>query len=228
MSAKILLVEDEEALVLSLTDRLKSEGYSVSAVGDGELGLERAATGEFDLILLDLMLPKRSGIDVCRDLRQLGIETPILMLTARGQMVDKVLGLKLGADDYVTKPFEMLEVLARVEALLRRRPKRTKTDQGSYEYGSIRVDFRSADVERGGERVDLSALEYKLLRYFIAHSGEMLPRDRLLDEVWGYDATPYTRTVDQHVASLRRKLEENPSKPQFILTVHGMGYKFTG
>lgn len=225
--ARILLVEDEEALVVSLTDRLVSEGYEVEPAGDGEAALERASREAFDLILLDVMLPGKSGFDVCRDLRQRGSATPILMLTARGQVVDKVLGLKLGADDYLTKPFDMLELLARVEALLRRAPA-TASPQGAYAFGEVRVDFRSAEITRGGEPVDLSALEYKLLRFFIEHRGELLSRDRLLDEVWGYDAIPSTRTVDVHVASLRHKLEPHPSHPRYLLTVHGLGYKFVG
>ena len=228
MSKQILLVEDEPGLVLSLSDRLAAEGYSVEAVGDGETATEMALNGSFDLMLLDVMLPEKSGMDVCRDLRQKGLETPILMLTARGQIVDKVLGLKLGADDYLTKPFDMMELLARIEALLRRVPIRVDTEMGSYGFGDIKVDFRSAEVLRGGEPVDLAALEYRLLRYLIEHRGELLSRDKLLDEVWGYDADVYTRTVDQHVASLRRKLEPNPSRPQFILTQHGLGYKFVG
>jgi len=228
MSKRILLVEDEPSLVRSLSDRLGAEGYEVSSATDGESASELAAREVFDLILLDVMLPKKNGMDVLRDLRQEGVASPVLMLTARSQVVDKVLGLKLGADDYLTKPFDMMELLARVEALLRRVPQSVDTEGGSFTFGEVRVDFRRAEVRRGGEPVELSALEYRLLAYMIDHRGELLTRDRLLDEVWGYDATPYTRTVDQHVSALRRKLEDNPSRPRHLLTQHGLGYKFVG
>lgn len=224
---RILLVEDEPGLVLTLTDRLHNEGYAVESSAAGDAGLERAAADPFDLIILDVMLPRKSGFDVCRDLRQRGISTPILMLTARGQTVDKVVGLKLGADDYLTKPFEMIELLARIEALLRRAPA-APDGASAYQFGPVRVDFRGAEVVRDGKPVTLSAREFQLLRYFIAHRGATLSRDQLLNEVWGYEAMPTTRTVDVHVAWLRQKLEENPKYPQFILTVHGLGYKFVG
>jgi two-component system, OmpR family, alkaline phosphatase synthesis response regulator PhoP len=225
---RILLVEDEPSLVTTLTDRLVAEGYDVESVGDGEQALAHPAAEFADLVILDVMLPGKSGFDVCRDLRQRGVRTPILMLTARSQVVDRVVGLKLGADDYLTKPFEMIELLARVEALLRRGKSPVAAANGTYAFGDIRVDFRRADVVRGGRPVPLSALEFKLLGYFIAHRGELLTRDELLDNVWGYDATPVTRTVDVHVSSLRQKLEQNPAHPQFILTVHRLGYKFAG
>jgi two-component system, OmpR family, alkaline phosphatase synthesis response regulator PhoP len=228
MNKRLLLVEDEPGLVLTLTDRLTSEGYDVASARDGEAGLERAANEAFDGIILDVMLPRKNGFDVCRDLRQRGVNTPILMLTARGQVVDKVVGLKLGADDYLTKPFEMMELLARVEALLRRAPQPAPNQAESYQFGAIKIDFRRAEVERAGEKLDLSAKEFQLLRYFIEHREATLSRDELLNGVWGYDAMPTTRTVDVHVAWLRQKLEPNPRHPQFILTVHGMGYKFVG
>jgi two-component system, OmpR family, alkaline phosphatase synthesis response regulator PhoP len=228
MNKRLLLVEDEPGLVLTLTDRLTSEGYDVTSARDGETGLERAANEAFDGIILDVMLPRKNGFDVCRDLRQRGVNTPILMLTARGQVVDKVVGLKLGADDYLTKPFEMMELLARVEALLRRASAPAPNQAESYQFGAIKIDFRRAEVERAGEKLDLSAKEFQLLRYFIEHREATLSRDELLNGVWGYDAMPTTRTVDVHVAWLRQKLEPNPRHPQFILTVHGMGYKFVG
>jgi two-component system, OmpR family, alkaline phosphatase synthesis response regulator PhoP len=231
MNQRILLVEDEPGLVMTLTDRLGAEGYAVETAQDGETGLQQAANDAFDLIILDVMLPRKNGFDVCRDLRQRGCHSPIIMLTARGQVVDRVVGLKLGADDYVTKPFEMIELLARIEALLRRAPTSLTPPAQlpeTYQFGSVRVDFRRAEVERDKERVDLSALEFKLLRYLIEHRGATLSRDELLNEVWGYDAMPSTRTVDVHVAWLRQKLEPNPRLPQFILTVHGLGYKFAG
>ncbi len=226
--ARILLVEDEPSLVLTLSDRLISEGFEVEAATDGETGLERALEGCFDLIILDVMLPRKNGFDVCRDIRRQGLEMPILMLTAKGQVVDKVIGLKLGADDYLTKPFDMMELSARIESLLRRARTPIAPAAGSYAFGTVRADFRRSEVRRDGREVELSALEIKLLRHFIEHRGIVLSRDHLLDEVWGYDATPYTRTVDVHVAALRQKLEPTPGKPQFILTVHGQGYKFVG
>ena len=225
---RILLVEDEPSLVLTLTDRLEAEGYRVETAGDGEEALARAAAGAFDLVILDVMLPGRNGFDVCRDLRQRGLQVPILMLTARAQVVDRVVGLKLGADDYLTKPFEMLELLARVEALLRRARTPIAPSVGAYAFGDVQVDFRRAEVSRGGQALALSALEYKLLRYFVENRGQVLSRDELLDRVWGYDAAAQTRTVDVHVASLRQKVEPNPSRPQHIVTVHRLGYKFAG
>jgi two-component system alkaline phosphatase synthesis response regulator PhoP len=235
MNQRILLVEDEPGLVMTLTDRLLTEGYAVETAEDGEAGLARAESAAFDLIILDVMLPRKNGFDVCRDLRQRGIHSPIIMLTARGQVFDRVVGLKLGADDYVTKPFEMIELLARIEALLRRAPAAatgvvslSSQLPDTYQFGTVRVTFRSAEVERDGQRVDLSALEFKLLRYLIEHRGATLSRDELLNEVWGYDAMPSTRTVDVHIAWLRQKLEPNPRHPQFILTLHGLGYKFAG
>jgi two-component system alkaline phosphatase synthesis response regulator PhoP len=225
---RILLVEDEPSLVLTMTDRLVSEGYQVETAGDGEAGLSRALEGSFDLILLDVMLPLRDGFDVCRELRSRGVQVPIVMLTARGQVVDRVVGLKLGADDYVTKPFEMIELLARIEALFRRARAPVSAPAGTQGFGDVRVDFRRAEVFRGGEPVPLSAMEFKLLAYFIQNRGALVTRDELLDKVWGYDAMPTTRTVDVHVASLRQKLERNPSRPEIILTVHRRGYRFAG
>jgi len=227
MTQRILLVEDELGLVMTLSDRLISEGYAVEAVHDGDAGLARATSEAFDLIILDVMLPGRGGFDICRDLRQRGVSTPIIMLTARGQLTDKVVGLKIGADDYVTKPFEMMELLARVEVQLRRANTRGTLSQETYQFGEIRVDFRRAEVYRGQEVVEVSTKEFKLLRYLIEHRGAALSRDELLNEVWGYEAAVSTRTVDVHVAGLRQKLEVNPHHPQFILTIHGLGYRFS-
>ena len=224
---RLLLVEDEPGLVLTLSDRLAREGYTIETSADGETGLERAAGEAFDLVLLDVMLPRRNGFDVLKELRRRGIDTPVIMLTARGQVVDKVVGLKMGADDYVTKPFEMVELLARIEARLRRAPATTHPSEG-YQFGDIRIDFRRAEVTRSGAPLELSAREFQLLRYFIEHRGATLTREELLNEVWGYNAMPSTRTVDVHVAWLRQKIEPNSRHPQFILTVHGMGYKFAG
>lgn len=224
---RVLLVEDEEGLILTLTDRLVSEGFDVDTAADGISGYEKACAGKYDLLILDVMLPKKNGYDICRDLRQQGIATPILMLTAKGETIDKVLGLKLGADDYLTKPFEVLELMARIEALLRRSPMHTNgKSHDAFRFGDVAVDFKRAEVLRRNDRIDLSAMEFKLLQYLIDHRGEVHSRDQLLDAVWGYDAMPNTRTVDVHIAWLRQKLEENPRHPQFIQTVHGMGYKF--
>jgi two-component system alkaline phosphatase synthesis response regulator PhoP len=227
-SARLLLIEDEAGLQLVLTDRLTAEGYQVETAADGELGFARASGEPFDIIVLDVMLPKRDGFDVARSLRQQGVQTPILMLTARGQVVDRVIGLKLGADDYLTKPFEMVELLARLEALLRRAPATAGVSLERYQFADVIVDVRKAEVTRGGARVELSAKEFHLLRYFIEHRGATISRDELLHQVWGYQNMPSTRTVDVHVAWLRQKLEPNPRIPQFILTVHGLGYKFAG
>ncbi len=224
---KVLLVEDEQGLIITLTDRLQSEGFDVDVASDGKTGFEKALDGGYDLVVLDVMLPKKNGYDVCRDLRQKGIGTPILMLTAKGETIDKVLGLKLGADDYLTKPFEVIELLARIEALLRRAP--TQTNGRSHEaisFGEITIDFKRAEVTRGSAPIDLSAMEFKLLQHLIENRGVVHSRDQLLDAVWGYDAMPSTRTVDVHIAWLRQKLESNPKHPHFIQTVHGMGYKF--
>ena len=226
MNENILLVEDEQALRMTLSDRLQSEGYVVDFSPDGEQGFEKATSLPFDLIILDIMLPRRSGLDVCRDIRRAGLATPILLLTARGQIVDKVAGLKLGADDYVTKPFDTLELMARIEALLRRAP--TRTGQGILRFGSIRVDIRGTQVTREGKPVYLSAREFQLLRYFTEHNGITLSRDEILREVWGYEVGTFTRTVDVHVAGLRQKLEKAPKKPEMIITVPGIGYKFQG
>jgi len=225
---RLLLIEDEPGLVLTLVDRLGREGYSVASAQDGATGLERALQEAFDLILLDVMLPKQNGFDVLRDLRLQGVDTPVIMLTARGQVVDKVVGLKLGADDYLTKPFEMMELLARVEARLRRAAPPATVDAEAYRFGAIQVDFRKAEVTRDGVAVAFSAREYQLLRYFIEHRGATISRDELLNHVWGYNAMPNTRTVDVHVAWVRQKIEPNPRHPQYILTAHGLGYKFVG
>lgn len=228
MSRRILLIEDEPGLVKTIRDRLRSEGYLVESEKDGEAGFARASREPFDALILDIMLPGRNGFDICRDLRAQNVRTPILMLTARGQVFDKVLGLKLGADDYLTKPFEMAELLARVEALLRRTASSPEMEAASYQFGDVRIDFRRGEVLRGSETVTLSAKEYQLLRYLIEHRGELLTRDDLLDNVWGFDKAPATRTVDVHISGLRQKLEPDPERPRFIRTIHRLGYKFVG
>jgi two-component system, OmpR family, alkaline phosphatase synthesis response regulator PhoP len=227
-SARLLLVEDEPGLQLAVTDRLVAEGYRVETAGDGDTAVLRATTEPFDAIILDVMLPRRDGFDVARAVRQHGVQTPILMLTARTQVVDRVVGLKLGADDYLTKPFEMIELMARIEALLRRAPVTSVSSPERYQFGDVLVDARKAEVSKEGALVELSAKEFHLLRYFIEHRGATISREELLQEVWGYQSTPSTRTVDVHIAWLRQKLEPNPRVPQFILTVHGLGYKFVG
>jgi len=223
----ILLIEDDAALQLALRDRLAGEGYEVECVGDGIEGEKRASTATHDLILLDVMLPGKDGFEIARELRIRGVNTPILMLTARGEVTDKVVGLQLGADDYLTKPFEFIELLARVRALLRRSD-RTVAGRGfeSFEFGAVLVNFRNAEVLRDGEAVHLSAREFQLLRHFAENPGVVLSRNELLDAVWGYNAMPTSRTVDVHVARLRQKLEANPSHPRHIRTVIGLGYKF--
>ena len=230
MNEKILIVEDEQELCLTLGDRLRSEGYIVDFAFDGVIGLERATQGIFDLIILDIMLPFRSGLDVCTDLRRTGSTTPILLLTARSQTIEKVMGLKLGADDYVTKPFDTLELMARVEALLRRTPVRAETiranDPDLYRFGSFVLNIRKMQVSRNGEPINLTEREFRLLRYFVEHQGATVSRDELLREVWGYESGTVTRTVDGHIASLRQKLEVSPQKPEMIITVPGLGYRF--
>ena len=228
MVPSILIIEDEAALARTLKDRLGKEGYAVSVARDGLQGLEKATHEPFDLIVLDLMLPGQSGLKVCEQLRQNGWTTPILMLTARRQVMDKVVGFKTGADDYLTKPFKMAELLARVEALLRRSGQPSASGAGRHQFDTFSIDFRRTEVLREGQPVNLSAKEYQLLRYFVEHRGATISRDELLREVWGYDALPSTRTVDVHIAWLRQKLEKDPKNPQLILTVVGLGYKFAG
>lgn len=226
MRERILVVEDEPGLVLTLTDRLVSEGYLVDTASDGEAGLAKALSDSYDLIILDWMMPKKNGLDVCRDLRKESIDTPILMLTARSQTVDKVVGLQLGADDYLTKPFEMMELMARVAALLRRAPSRNSASALNVQFGNVRVDFKKAEVVKNGEPVLLSAREFQLLRYLVERRGETISRDELLQKVWGYQSMPTTRTVDVHMSWLRQKLEENPQYPKHLLTLRGLGYRF--
>jgi two-component system alkaline phosphatase synthesis response regulator PhoP len=231
---RILLVEDEPGLVLTLTDRLRSEGYDVEAARDADEALRKASESPIDLVLLDVMLPGRSGFDVCRELRNKNTgnsQVPILFLTARGEVADKVVGLKLGGDDYLTKPFDMMELTARIEALLRRadsHPEGKMPSSERYAFDEIAVDFRKAEVTKNGAPIELSALEFKLLKYFIENRGATLSRDELLSRVWGYDAMPYSRTVDVHVSGLRQKIEPNPSRPRYIITVHKLGYRFLG
>jgi len=226
MNENILLVEDEEALRMTLGDRLRGEGYVVDFAADGNQGFDKATTLPFDLVILDVMLPYRSGFDVCRGVRQLGLATPILILSVRDQIVDKVVGLSLGADDYMTKPFDVAELIARIQALLRRVP--FHAGQGVYRFGLIRIDVGRAEVTRDGKHIYLTAREFQLLCYLIERRGIIVPRTELLRSLWGYEAGAFTRTVDTHVAGLRQNLEDNPGRPELILTVPGVGYKFMG
>lgn len=224
---KILIVEDEPDMALGLRDNFEYEGYEVAVAADGQQGLDQAIRDNPDLIILDVMLPKVSGLDVCRHLRSKGVDLPIIMLTARGQEIDKIVGLEMGADDYVTKPFSIKELLARVRAHLRRKTKQV-ADLDTYKFGDVVLEFKSYQATKGGEAIELSPREFELMKYFIQHRGETITRDRLLDEVWGYDNYPFTRTVDNHIAKLRQKVEPAPSDPQYIITVHRVGYKFLG
>lgn len=226
MSARILLIEDEPGLVLTLTDLLTAEGYTVESALDGPTGLARATGEAFDLILLDVMLPGKNGMEVCRELRQRGKDIAILMLTAKTQLTDRVVGLKLGADDYVTKPFEPPELLARIEALLRRVHKEKLTPVVSFSFGNVEVDFRTGSVSKEGHPVNLAGKELELLRYLVDHRGQVVSRDELLEGVWAYQPGVSSRTIDVHVAWLRQKLEDNPGNPRHIHTVRGVGYRF--
>jgi two-component system alkaline phosphatase synthesis response regulator PhoP len=227
MSLRILLVEDEPGLVLTLSDLLAAEGYEVESATDGPAGLAKATSERFDLVILDVMLPGKNGFEVCREIRQRGSDVAILMLTAKTQVIDRVVGLRLGADDYLTKPFDPAELLARVEARLRRVEKETRTPAGRFEFGSVVVDFEKAEVTRQGVRVNLAGRELQLLRYLVEHRGKTLSRDELLQNVWEYQPDISTRTIDVHIAWLRQKIEDNPQYPKHILTVRGSGYRFS-
>ena len=226
-TAKILIVEDEPNMVAGLRDNFEFEGYTVITAHDGVEGLQRALDESPDLVVLDVMMPRMSGLEVCKQLRAKRGSIPIIMLTARGQEVDKVVGLELGADDYVTKPFSIRELLARVKAVLRRTAVVPK-DLDQHSFADIEVDLKRCRVRKAGKVIDVSSKEFELLKFFICHSGEILSRDRLLEEVWGYDNYPTTRTVDTHLVRLRQKLEPDPDQPQYFLTVHGTGYRFVG
>lgn len=222
---RILIVEDEADMARGLQFNLEARGFDVTIARDGEAGYQAAIAARPDVVLLDVMLPKRDGYEVCRALRRVEPTLPILMLTAKGQEDDVVLGLKLGADDYVKKPFSVAELVARIETLLRRsaagRPERI-------EFGDVSVDFVRHQATRGGHPLDLTAKEFELLRYFAAHQGAVVSRDALLNAVWGYDTAPNTRTVDAHIVKLRQKIEEHPHEPRHLLTAHGLGYTFVG
>jgi two-component system alkaline phosphatase synthesis response regulator PhoP len=226
----VLVVEDDEAMAVALQDGFTSEGDHVLLARDGASGLELATSRAADIVILDVMLPKLSGLDVCRRLRRDGDNVPIIMLTARGQEIDRVVGLRAGADDYVTKPFGFLELLARVEAVLRRSPngRNGESGLGRHVVGRVTLDFKRLEAHRDGQPLEMTPREFSLLRFFICHEGEVLSRDKLLDAVWGYAGSPLTRTVDTHIAKLRKKIEDNPNDPHHIVTVHRVGYKFVG
>ena len=222
---RILIIEDEPAMVAGLRDNFEYQGYDVISADDGVSGLERVFADDPDLVVLDVMMPRMSGLEVCKQVKARRPSVPIIMLTARGQEIDKVVGLELGADDYVTKPFSIRELMARVKAVLRRVSLQA-TAPAVYRFGDVEVNIRANEVRRAGKPVELSTKEFALLAYFIAHPAETLSRDRLLDAVWGYENYPNTRTVDTHIVHLRQKLEPNPEEPRFVVTVHGSGYKF--
>jgi two-component system alkaline phosphatase synthesis response regulator PhoP len=226
MNSHILLVEDEPGLSLTVSDLLAAEGHRVETAGDGPTGLTKGGDPRLDLIILDVMLPGQNGLDVCRELRQRGCDTAILMLTAKTQVIDRVVGLKLGADDYLTKPFDPAELLARVEALLRRVKKKGRVPVARFEFGGVAADFERGEVRKNGDLVPMAAKELQLLHYLIDHRGAVVKREELLQHVWEYQREVSSRTIDVHVAWLRQKLEDNPQSPQYIHTVRGVGYRF--
>jgi two-component system alkaline phosphatase synthesis response regulator PhoP len=225
---RILVVEDEPGIALGLEDDLKLEGYDVEVIADGAVASQRARVGQFDLILLDVMLPGKDGFDICRELRRAGMRVPILMLTAKTQEAEKVMGLELGADDYVTKPFGTRELRARIKALLRRAAGGAESELERYRFGDVEVDFRRGELRRGGIAVELTPIEFKLLSLFLRAPGRVMSRDRLLEGAWGADTFASDRIVDNHIANLRRKIEPDPAEPRYLRNVRGMGYRFDG
>jgi len=227
MSSSILLVEDEPGLVLTISDLLATQGHLVKAARDGESGLQLAQTGDFDLVILDVMLPHKDGFEVCRQLRHHGIDTAILMLTARSQVADRVAGLRGGADDYLVKPFDPVELLARVDALLRRVQKQDRIAVQTFQFGDVKVNFESSELWKKGQPVSIATKELQLLQYLIHHRGKIVAREEILEKVWQYSPHVSSRTIDVHVAWLRQKLEDNPQNPKHIHTVRGKGYRFS-
>jgi len=225
---RILIIEDEPDILRGLELNIKAEGYGVLTATRGDTGVKEALSNRPDLVLLDVMLPGMSGLDVCRELRRRGFDAPIIMLTAKGEEMDRVVGLEIGADDYVTKPFGVRELLARIRVRLRRHASGATGDESKLRFGDVDVDFDKHEVTRRGRRVDLTGKELEVLRLLARHRGEIVTRDRLLDEVWGYETYPTTRTVDNHILRLRQKLEEKPADPRYILSIYGEGYKFVG
>lgn len=228
MDEKILIIEDEEDLVKGLKLNLADEGYEVDWASNGEEGLRKAIEETPNLIILDIMLPKKNGLDVCRELRQKHVTIPIIMLTAKGEEIDKVVGLEIGADDYMTKPFSIRELLARIKAHLRREKREAKTIPDVYSFGDVEIDFTHFKVKHKDKQLDVTSLEVEILKYFIAHQGEVITRENLLDKIWGYEKYPTTRTIDNHILKLRKKIETDPSHPKYILSIYGEGYRFMG
>ena len=228
MNKKILIIEDEPDLVKGLKLNLSDEGYEVNWAVNGVEGLRKAIDEAPDLIILDIMLPEMDGLEVCRKLRQKNIDTPVIMLTAKGGEIDKVVGLEIGADDYMTKPFSIRELLARIKARLRHSEREMKAVPELYLFGDIEIDFTRFIVRRKGRELDLTSLETDILKYFIIHRGEVVSRNDLLDKIWGYEKFPTTRTIDNHILKLRKKIEDDPSHPRFIISVYGGGYRFIG
>jgi len=223
---KILIVEDEPQMRLGLKDNLEFEGYEADFAEDGAIGLQKILENPYDLIILDIMLPKMSGFDVCKKAREKGIATPVIMLTAKGEEIDKVLGLELGADDYITKPFSLRELLARIKAVLRRVEERGGRGGGErVKIGGLEVDFSTYDAFLSGQPEPMSHKEFEILKYLWQHQGQTVSRDDLLNQVWGYEEYPTTRTVDNFILKLRKRIEQDPAHPRHILTVHGIGYK---
>lgn len=222
---KILIIEDDPATLTGIGETLKEEHFDVSTVMSGQMGYEKAREGVYDIIILDLMLPEKNGIDICKDLRKDGVSTPILMLTGKKEEIDKVIGLEIGADDYVTKPFSIRELVARVKALLRRLQE-IRPEVEEYSFGDVYLNFKKQEAKKGNSPMELSVMEFKVMKYFIQREGEVIERNKLLDEVWGYENYPSTRTVDNFILNLRKKIEDDHSNPKHLLTVHGAGYKF--
>jgi len=222
---RILVVEDEAAIARALADDFRSEGYDVEVAADGRTACEKGRSNAFDLVVLDIMLPGKDGFDVCRDLRRAGVRTPILMLTARTQEAEKVLGLELGADDYVTKPYSPRELRARVKALLRRA---AGEQPDVYRFGDVEVDFGRGEIRRGGQPLEVTPLEFKVLAAFVRHPGRVLTRQQVLDEAWGRELFVTERVVDNQVTNLRKKVEPDPSRPRYLVNVRGQGYRFDG
>jgi DNA-binding response OmpR family regulator len=224
---RVLIIEDDQIMAIALRDGLESEDYSVEVQSDGPSGLRSAMEKDFDLIVLDVMLPKLSGFDVCKQIRAAGNKVPVIMLTARSLEIEKVQGLKIGADDYMTKPFSLMELIARIEAVLRR-ASREDHPAGTYQFGDVSLDFGKYEATKGGQQLELSAREFRILKFLIEHRGQVISRDQLLDGVWSFDSSSSPRTVDTHIAKVRQKIETTPNNPQHLITIHGVGYKFVG
>jgi DNA-binding response OmpR family regulator len=224
---RVLIIEDDQMMAIALREGLESEGYEAETAYDGAAGLRLAARKDFDLVILDLMLPEMSGFDVCKKLRKQGDDVPLIMLTARSLEVEKVQGLKLGADDYITKPFSLMELIARIEAVLRRATRRFEALE-RYRFGDVSLDFKQYLATKGGKPLDLSPREFRVMKFLIERRNQVVSRDQLLDGVWSYDSFPTPRTVDTHISKLRQKIEDVPGNPRYLITIHGVGYKFIG